>query len=171
MVEPAKNRMRNNLSEPLDWACAGRVLPKRNVSSRFIIIGGIFRKSSSKVMFADHDHMISALTPDRPDQSFNIPVLPGRAERRGPVPDAHCSDASFEPAAKCSVIVANEIFRRAVPGECLGNLARQPPRRRFLATANHNSCRRPWPRTRNANSCSKAIVGTTKRSIDAIPSA
>ena len=106
------------------WACAGRVLPKRNVSSRFIIIGGIFRKSSSKVMFADHDHMISALTPDRPDQSFNIPVLPGRAERRGPVPDAHCSDASFERAAKCSVIVANEIFRRAVPGECLGNLAR-----------------------------------------------
>ena len=31
--------------------------------------------------------------------------------------------------------------------------------------------RRPWPRTRNANSCSKAIVGTTKRSMDAIPSA
>ena len=31
--------------------------------------------------------------------------------------------------------------------------------------------RRPSSRIRNANSCSKAIVGTTKRSIDAIPSA
>jgi hypothetical protein len=39
-------------------------------------------------------------------------------------------------------------------------------------TANYSSsCRRPWPRTRNAKSCPKAIVGTTKRSIDAIPSA
>ena len=38
-------------------------------------------------------------------------------------------------------------------------------------TANHSNCRRPWPRTRKAKSCSKAIVGTTKRSIDAIPSA
>ncbi len=38
-------------------------------------------------------------------------------------------------------------------------------------TANHNSCRRPWPRTRNAKSCSKVIVGTTNRSIDAMPSA
>jgi hypothetical protein len=42
MVEPAKNRMRNNISEPLDRACAGRVLPKRNVSSHFIIRAGIF---------------------------------------------------------------------------------------------------------------------------------
>jgi hypothetical protein len=29
----------------------------------------------------------------------------------------------------------------------------------FRVTAIHNSRRRPWPRTRNANSCSKAIVG------------
>jgi hypothetical protein len=40
----------------------------------------------------------------------------------------------------------------------------------FWVTANHNSCRRRWPRTRNTNSCRKAIVGTTKRSIDAISS-
>ena len=56
--------MRDNVSEPLDRACAGRVLPERNVSSHFIIIGGIFRKNSSKVMFADYDHLISALAPD-----------------------------------------------------------------------------------------------------------
>jgi pimeloyl-ACP methyl ester carboxylesterase len=37
----------------------------------------------------------------------------------------------------------------------------------FWVTANHNICRRRWPRTRNANSCRKAIVGTTKRSMDA----
>jgi hypothetical protein len=37
MVELAKNRMRNNVSEPLDRACAGRILPERNVNSHFIM--------------------------------------------------------------------------------------------------------------------------------------
>jgi hypothetical protein len=55
MVEPAKDGMRDNVSEPLDRARAGRVLPKRNVSSHFIIIGGVFRKNSSKVLCVEHD--------------------------------------------------------------------------------------------------------------------
>jgi hypothetical protein len=38
MVEPAKDRIRDNVSELLDRACAGRVLPKRNVSSHYIIV-------------------------------------------------------------------------------------------------------------------------------------
>ena len=37
MVQPAKDRMRNNVSGPLDWARVGRVLPERNVSSHVII--------------------------------------------------------------------------------------------------------------------------------------
>jgi hypothetical protein len=37
MVEPVKNRMRDDVAEPLDRACAWRVLPKRNVSSHFVI--------------------------------------------------------------------------------------------------------------------------------------
>jgi hypothetical protein len=80
MVQPAKDRMRNNVSGPLDWARVGRVLPERNVSSHVIIIGGIFRKNSSKVLCVEHNQMISALASDRPDQAFNISVLPGRAE-------------------------------------------------------------------------------------------
>src|SRR3984893_17685115 len=97
--------MRNNVSEPLDWACGGRVLPERNMRSHLVIIDGIFRKDSSKLLRVERDQMIGALAPDRPDQAFSISVLPGRAERGGPVPDAHCSHPSLERAAKCSVIV------------------------------------------------------------------
>ena len=79
MVEPAKNRMRDNVSEPLDGACAGRVLPERNVSSHFIIIGGIFRKNLSKVLGIENNQMIDALAPNRPDQALNMAVLPVRA--------------------------------------------------------------------------------------------
>jgi len=31
MVQSAKDWMRNNVSEPLDWACAGRILPKLRI--------------------------------------------------------------------------------------------------------------------------------------------
>src|SRR5271157_1530935 len=75
--------------------------------------------------------MISALAPDRPDQAFNIAVLPGCTERGGPVPDAHRPHPCLEDASKCSVIVANEIFRRAVPGKRLGDLPRKPLGRRI----------------------------------------
>ena len=129
MVEPAKNRMHDNVSEPLGRACAGRVLPERNVSSH--LIGGIFCKNSSKVLCVENDQMINALAPDRPDQTLNISVLPGRAERGGPIPDTHRSHASFERDAKCSVIVANEILRYAVPWKRFGDLARQPLGRRI----------------------------------------
>jgi hypothetical protein len=56
--------MCNNISEPLDRACARRVLPERNVNSHFIIIGTVFRKNSPKVLFAEHDQMISTLPPN-----------------------------------------------------------------------------------------------------------
>jgi len=50
MMEPAKDRMRNNLSEPLNRARAGRVLPERNMRSYLVIIDGIFRKDSAEVV-------------------------------------------------------------------------------------------------------------------------
>ena len=64
MMEFAKDRMRNNVSEPLDRACGGRVLPERNMRSHLVIIDGVFRKDSAKVVRVERDQMISALAPD-----------------------------------------------------------------------------------------------------------
>jgi hypothetical protein len=61
MVQPAKDWMRNNVSEPLDWARVGSVRPERNVSSPFVIIGRIF--------CVEHNQMISAFASDRPRSS------------------------------------------------------------------------------------------------------
>src|ERR1700732_3045110 len=41
MVQPAKDSMRNNVSEPLNLASAGRVLFQRNVNASCIIIDGV----------------------------------------------------------------------------------------------------------------------------------
>jgi hypothetical protein len=85
MVQPAKDWMRDNISKPLDRACAGRVLPQRNMTSHFIIIGAVLPKNSPKVLFAEHDQMIGTLAPYRSDQALQIPILPGRAESRMPM--------------------------------------------------------------------------------------
>jgi hypothetical protein len=53
MVQPAKDRIRDNISKPLDRARAGCVLPQRNMNSHFIIIGAVLPKNSPKVLFAE----------------------------------------------------------------------------------------------------------------------
>ena len=72
--------MGNDVSKTSDGARVRCILAERNVSARVIIIGGEFRKNPPKLLFVDHDQMIGALAPDRPDQAFNLAVLPGSAE-------------------------------------------------------------------------------------------
>ena len=63
--------MRDNVSEPLDRARAGCVLAKRKVGPHLIIVAGVFRKNAPKVIFVEHDHVVRALVPRRPDQALN----------------------------------------------------------------------------------------------------
>src|SRR4051794_13467475 len=60
----------------LDGCRARPFLAKRE--SALIIVGIVFGKNSPKVLGVENDQMISALAPDRPDQAFNVSVLPGR---------------------------------------------------------------------------------------------
>src|SRR5258708_26530295 len=70
-VASEKDRLRDNVSEPLDRARAGCVLAKRKVSPDLIIVAGVFRKNAPKVIFVQHDHVVRALVPRRPDQALN----------------------------------------------------------------------------------------------------
>src|SRR5271166_2899542 len=132
MVQAAEDWMRDSVSEALDRACAGQILPERNVSPYFVVIGGVPRKNSLKVLGVENDQLIRALASDRPDQTFNISILPGRAERNGSVPDTHRSHAILERDAKCSVIVAHEISRRPVPRKLQVGLAFRVRRVTFI---------------------------------------
>jgi hypothetical protein len=72
--------MGEDVPEALDRAPVRFILPERNMRTPPIIIGGEFRKNPPKVFFVEHDQMIGALAPDRPDQTFNMAILPGRAK-------------------------------------------------------------------------------------------
>jgi putative membrane protein len=99
-----------NLSDPLDQARTGRVLPERDRSSHLVIVGGISHKNSSKVVCVERHQMVCALASDRSNQAFCKSVLPGRAVRSRLVPDPLGAHPSLEGVAKSSVIITHEIF-------------------------------------------------------------
>ena len=70
-MQSAKDRMSDNVSEPLNRACAGCVLAKRKVRPHLVTVVGVIRKNAPKVIFVEHDHVVRALVPRRPDQALN----------------------------------------------------------------------------------------------------
>ena len=79
-MQSAQDCMGDDVPEALDRAPVRRILSKRNMRTPPIIIGGEFRKDPPQVLFVEHNQMIGTLAPDRPDQAFNMAVLPGLAE-------------------------------------------------------------------------------------------
>jgi len=78
MMQSTKYCTCDDVTEALDRASVRDILRKRSVRTPLIIIGGEFRKNSPNVLFVEHDQMIVALAPDRPDR----PGAVGPASRR-----------------------------------------------------------------------------------------
>jgi hypothetical protein len=153
MVQPAKNRVRNNVSEQLDRTCVGRVLPERNVSSHFIIIGGILRKNSSKVIFAGYDHMIRHSGRIDPIKRSTYPFCQGERNEVGwsRMPIARTRALNATPNAPS--LSRMRYFGALSHGNASVIWCADHSAVGFRVTSTHNNRRGPWPRIRNANSC------------------
>ena len=84
------------------------------------------------MLFTKDQHMIQALAAKRPDQAFNIWVLPGRPRCDRAVANPHPSHPVRESLSVSTIIVADQIARRRIPRKCLGDLLCQPLRRGML---------------------------------------
>src|SRR4029453_13157980 len=96
--------------------------------------------------------MIRALAPDRPDQAFNISVLPGRAKRdvgRSRIPITRNRALNATPNALS--LSRMRYFGAVSHGNASVIWRANHSAVGLLVTANHSNCRRLWPRTRNAN--------------------
>ncbi len=62
----------------------------------------------------EDDHVIEALSTDGSNQTFDISVLPRRASGGRAVPNAHCSETSFEYLTVGGVTVTDEIRGRGI---------------------------------------------------------
>jgi len=56
---------------PNRWIGREQGASKRKVTPHLIIVAGVFRKNTPKVIFVEHDHVVRALVPRRPDQALD----------------------------------------------------------------------------------------------------
>src|SRR5450759_1806627 len=92
------------------------------MGSDVIVIASIGSQDPAQMRLAQNDKMIHTLAPHRSDQPFGKAILPGRAWGRRSVPDAHGAQSASNDGAIDSIPIADEVARRLIPGECLGNL-------------------------------------------------
>ena len=104
-------------------------------------------------------------------QTFCNAISPRRSRRDRPIADTHRPHPRREDRSVRTIIVAHQVSRSEVQGKASVICRANHSAVGCCVTSNHSNCRRPWPRTRNANKSSKVSVGTTHISIAAIASA
>ena len=119
VMQSAQDCMCDDVPEGLDRASVWCILPKRNMRTPPIIIGGELRKDPPQVLFVEHDQMIGTLAPDRPDQPFGKTILPRRCWCDGFVANAHGSQSTCNGGAIDAIPIADEVERRRIPRESL----------------------------------------------------
>jgi hypothetical protein len=75
---------------------------------------------------AEDNDMIEAITSDRADEPLRISILPRRAWRDRPIPDAHGPHALNEPGAVDAIPITDDVSRRISPAKRLSELLRNP---------------------------------------------
>ena len=104
------------------------ILGQGPVGSQRIVVVCIASQDAAQVHFAEDHDVVQALSPDRADEAFDVPILPRRPWRRWSVPDAHRRKASRHGMAVRGVSVANEVLGRLIPGKGFGDLSGDPRR-------------------------------------------
>src|SRR5258708_26889690 len=80
----------------------------------------------AKMLRAKPDNGVKAFPPDRTDRPFTISVLPRRARRGWPIPNAHRPKAADEDVTVEGIAVTNDVSRRYFPTIGLGEPVRNP---------------------------------------------
>jgi hypothetical protein len=113
----------------------GRVLGQGEMRSRRIVVVGVSAQHAAEMALAEHENMIETVAAERADQALDVAVLPGRARRGRVIADAHAANAALHDLAIDRVAVAQQKARRFAPGKGVGDLPRDPLRRRVRRDA------------------------------------
>jgi hypothetical protein len=126
----------------------------------------------AKAPLAQHHDMVEAIPPDRSDEPLRTTVLPRRPWRDRLIPYAHRSQPAQNSIAVDAITVANDVARCPLPPVRLGQLAGNPFRGRMRRDSHPQKLATTVLQDQQSVEQPKEeIVGTRKRSIDAMPSA
>src|SRR6476660_3280199 len=125
----------------------------------------------AKMPLAENNDMVKAIPSNRTDEPLRMSVLPWRSWCDRPVPNAHRANPTDKDIAIDTIPIANDILRRLLPAVCLGELTRNPLGARMRGHAQPQNLTAGMPQDQNPYNSRNEIVGTTNKSIDAMPSA
>jgi hypothetical protein len=97
-----------------------------------VMILKVCQQHTAQVTLVEDDDVIETVAPDRADDALDIGVLPGRSRCGDDLRDRHRLNTIAEGLAIRGVAVSQQKSSRGVPGEGLGDLARQPALCRVL---------------------------------------
>ena len=95
-----------------------------------MVVVHVLSKHSPEMPLIEDDHMVEALTPDRPDHPLGVRVLPGRPSCGLDLLDAKRRYPTCEIEAVDPVSISDEISWNCFPLESLGDLLACPRRSR-----------------------------------------
>src|SRR6202162_4418811 len=136
-----------------------------------IIIFQVRQQYVTEVPLSEHNNVVKAFPSDRTDQPFGVSILPRGAWRRWSVANAHRSKSSNEDIAIGLIAIADQIVGSPFPAEGFRNLICNPFCGRMRCDAEPYDLSSAVPHDQQSIEQTKQIVGTTNRSIAAMPSA
>ena len=137
--------------------------------SQFVVIDGVGRKDSPQVGLAEDDDVIEALPADRTDQSFRMPVPPGRPWGDRVIAYTYGYKTFPDGVAIAPVAIPDHVVRCLIPREGICELTGDPFRRWMVGNAQRDQplcCRMT-----STKSNRKPTVGTIRKSIAPMPDA
>ena len=168
-MQSAEMRLCEDPADTLSLAWNRRVLVQRQMRAGLVVICHVRSQQVPKVTLAKNNNMVEYLSPDRANQPFSIGVLPWRSRCRWSVTNAHRAKPPDECFAIGAIAITHDIIRRSLPAASLRQLSSNPFSG-FAVTPSHMIRRRRCRMIRKPYSSRKDSVGTTNRSIEAMPS-
>ncbi len=77
VVQPAHYSHLVNVPDALYLSRSRRILADAQVGSSRAVVADVFLQNHPQMVLIQHNHVVDALTPEAPDQSLDVPILPG----------------------------------------------------------------------------------------------
>jgi hypothetical protein len=114
VVQAADFRPHHDAAGRLHGAFRRRILAKREVRPRPLVVRHVGPKNSTKMPLIKDDDVVQTLAADRPDDAFDVGILPGRAWRGADRREAKPFDGAAEGRVEGRVAVVEEESRGGV---------------------------------------------------------
>jgi len=122
--------LRDRDDAPARWrlrlAPMGAVVVEGLMRARGVVVREVTAQQAAEVSFVEHDNVIEAFPPNRPDDALGERILPGRSRRDEDLANPQASRPPYEHVAVDGVAIAEQVLGRCLFREALDKLEGGP---------------------------------------------